>query len=167
MNENREPKKQLVAGYVKNALLWKNRNPEEMIAYNRFYFEEQLSEMENMELVDVYVDVTGHKETYKRPEMVRLLKDITEGKVNMIYSRTSGYIAANVNELCMLMEFLFEQDEMVDIYTEDEDYQFDTITNPDHQIEELRRMALSHCTLYRKAYEEWKAKLLGQMALLP
>lgn len=30
----------------------------------------------------------------------------------------------------MLMEFLFEQDEMVDIYTEDEDYQFDTITNP-------------------------------------
>lgn len=86
MNENREPKKYLVAGYVKNALLWKNRNPEEMIAYNRFYFEEQLSEMENMELVDVYVDVTGHKETYKRPEMVRLLKDITEGKVNMIYS---------------------------------------------------------------------------------
>lgn len=54
--------------------------------------------------------------------MVRLLKDITEGKVNMIYSRTSGYIAANVNELCMLMEFLFEQDEMADIYTEDEDY---------------------------------------------
>ena len=106
MNENREPKKYLVAGYVKNALLWKNRNPEEMIAYNRFYFEEQLSEMENMELVDVYVDVTGHKETYKRPEMVRLLKDITEGKVNMIYSRTSGYIAANVNELCMLMEFM-------------------------------------------------------------
>ena len=42
MNENREPKKYLVAGYVKNALLWKNRNPEEMIAYNRFYFEEQL-----------------------------------------------------------------------------------------------------------------------------
>ena len=65
------------------------------------------------------------------------------------------------------MEFLFEQDEMVDIYTEDEDYQFDTITNPDHQIEELRRMALSYCTLYRKAYEEWRAKLLGQMALLP
>ena len=56
---------------------------------------------------------------------------------------------------------------MVDIYTEDEDYQFDTITNPDHQIEELRRMALSYCTLYRKAYEEWRAKLLGQMALLP
>ena len=30
MNDNREPKKYLVAGYVKNALLWKNRNPEEM-----------------------------------------------------------------------------------------------------------------------------------------
>lgn len=167
MNNNNEPKKYLVAGYVKNALLWKNRNPEEMIAYNRLYFEEQLSGMENMELVDIYVDVTGNKETYKRPEMVRLLKDITKGRVNMIYSRTSGYIAANVNELCMLMGFLFEQDEMVDIYTEDEEYQFDTITNPDHQIEELQRMAIGYCTLYRTAYEEWKAKLLGQMALLP
>ena len=160
-------RKHLVAGYVKNALLWKNRNPEEMIAYNRFYFEEQLADRDNMELVDVYVDVTGHKETYKRPEMVRLLKDVTKGKVNMIYSRTSGYIAANVNELCMLMAFLFEQEEMVDLYTEDTDYQFDTINNPDHQIEELRRMAFNYCILYRTQYEEWKTKLLEQMALLP
>ena len=45
-------RKHLVAGYVKNALLWKNRNPEEMIAYNRFYFEEQLADRDNMELVD-------------------------------------------------------------------------------------------------------------------
>lgn len=160
-------RKHLVAGYVKNALLWKNRNPEEMIAYNRFYFEEQLADQDNMELVDVYVDVTGHKETYKRPEMVRLLKDVTKGKVNMIYSHTSGYIAANVNELCMLMAFLFEQDEMVDLYTEDTDYQFDTINNPDNQIEELRRMAFNYCILYRTQYEEWKAKLEEQMALLP
>ena len=160
-------RKHLVAGYVKNALLWKNRNPEEMIAYNRFYFEEQLADRDNMELVDVYVDVTGHKETYKRPEMVRLLRDVTKGKVNMIYSRTSGYIAANVNELCMLMAFLFEQEEMVDLYTEDTDYQFDTINNPDHQIEELRRMAFNYCILYRTQYEEWKAKLVEQMALLP
>lgn len=66
-------KKYKVAGYVKNALLWKNRNPEEMIRYNRNYFEQQFQDDDEAELVDVYIDVTGNKETYKRPEMVRLL----------------------------------------------------------------------------------------------
>lgn len=167
MNKENQKKKYLVGGYVKNALLWRNRNPEEMIAYNRFYFEEQLRDIEGMELVDVYVDVTGHKETYKRPEMIRLLKDITKGKINMIYSRTSGYIAANVNELCRLMAFLFEQDEMVDIYTEDTDYQFDTISNPDHQIEELQRMAFNYFAVYHDEYLEWRKKVLEQMDKLP
>lgn len=119
-----------VAGYVKNALLWKKRNPEEMIAYNRAYFEKQIEGADNMELVDVYVDVTGNKETYKRPEMVRLIRDVVIGKINLIYARTSGYIAANANELCMLMEFLFEQEQMVGLYTEDPVYQFDTICMP-------------------------------------
>lgn len=166
MNDNTQQKKYLVGGYVKNALLWKNRNTEDMVAYNRFYFEEQLEDKEDMQLVGVYIDVTGHKETYKRPEMVRLLRDIYDGKINMIYSRTSAYIAANVNELCMLMMFLFEMNKPIDIYTEDKDYQFDTINNPDHQVEELHRMACSYCALYHSTYEEWRTKLLAQMGLL-
>jgi len=160
-------KKYKVAGYVKNALLWKKRNPEEMLAYNRAYFEKQLEGEDNMELVDVYVDVTGNKETYKRPEMVRLLRDVMNGKVNLIYARTSGYIAANTNELCMLMKFLFEQDEMVDLFTEDPVYQFDTIDNPDNQLEELHRMADAYCNIRQDEYVSWRSKLLEQMDLLP
>ncbi len=153
-----------VGGYVKNALLWRNRNPEEMIAYNRAYFEKQIEGIENMELVDVYVDVTGHKETYKRPEMVRLISDVIKGRVNLIYARTSGYIAANANELCMLMKFLFEQKEMVDLFTEDPVYQFNTIDNIENQVEELRRMAKAYCEVYQQEYKVWKTKLEQQLA---
>ncbi len=159
-------KKYKVGGYVKNALLWRNRNPEEMIAYNRAYFEKQIQDYEDAELVDIYIDVTGYKETYKRPEMVRLIRDVLSGRINLIYSRTSAYIAANANELCMLMQFLFEQDEMVDLYTEDPDYQFNTIDNTDNQVEELRRMAKAYCEVYKKEYSEWKTKLEAQLAKL-
>jgi len=152
-----------VAGYVKNALLWKKRNPDEMIAYNRAYFERQLEGQDNMELVDVYVDVTGNKETFKRPEMVRLLRDAMLGRINLIYSRTSGYIAANTNELCMLIEFLFEQDTMIDLFTEDPIYQFNTIDNPDHQLEELHRMADAYCNIRSEEYLVWKKKLIEQI----
>ena len=156
-----------VAGYVKNALLWKNRNPEEMVRYNRRYFEEQFYNDEEAELVDVYIDVTGNKETYKRPEMVRLLRDITCGKINLIYSRTAGYIAANAYELCYLLMFLFEQKQRIDLFTEDPVYQFNTIDDYDNQLEELRRMAINYCTVYGDEYLEWKRKLLKKMEELP
>ncbi len=159
-------KKYKVAGYVKNALLWKNRNPEEMIRYNRMYFERLLENEEDMEFIDVYVDVTGHKETYKRPEMVRLIRDFMNGRINLIYARTSGYIAANAHELCMLMQFLFEHVKPIDFYTEDPDYQFNTILNEDHQLEELKRMAKAYCSVYKDDYDEWKEKLLEQISLL-
>lgn len=156
-------KKYMVAGYVKNALLWKNRNPEEMIRYNRKYFEEQFQGDDEAELVDVYIDVTGNKETYKRPEMVRLLRDITLGKINLIYARTAGYIAANAYELCYLMMFLFEQEQRVDLFTEDPVYQFNTIDDYDNQLEELRRMATNYCNLYQNEYKEWKEKLVKKI----
>ena len=152
-----------VAGYVKNALLWRNRNPEEMFAFNRQYFEQQIEGIEGMELVDVYVDVTGNKETYKRPEMVRLIRDFMNNKVNLIYARTSGYIAANAHELCMLLQFLFEQDKPIDFFTEDLDYQFDTILNADDQMEQLKRMAKAYCETYDTDYQEWKQKLMERI----
>lgn len=152
-----------VACYVKNALLWKNRDPETMIAYNRAYFERQLEDIENMELVDVYIDVTGNKETYKRPEMVRLIRDFMNGRINLIYARTSGYIAANAHELCMLMQFLFEKGKDIDFYTEDPVYQFNTIDNEDNQLQELKRMAKAYCTAYADEYREWRSKLVEKI----
>lgn len=152
-----------VAGYVKNALLWRNRNPEDMLDFNRRYFEQQLEGIEGMELVDVYVDVTGNKETYKRPEMVRLIRDFMCDRINLIYARTSGYIAANAHELCMLLQFLFEQNKQIDFFTEDLDYQFDTILNEDDQMEQLKRMARAYCETYAADYQEWKQKLMERI----
>lgn len=156
-------KKYKVGGYVKNALLWQWRNPQEMILCNRRYFEQQFDGAEDAELVDVYVDVTGKKETYKRPEMVRLIRDMIDGRINMIYSRTSGYIAADANELCLLLNFLFENIESFDLFTEDPVYQFNTIENPDNQEEELRKMAALYCSFRQKEYSEWKEKLLAKI----
>jgi len=160
-------KKYKVAGYVKNALLWKSRNPEAMIQYNRNYFEQQFADDEEAELVDVYIDVTGNKETYKRPEMVRLLRDVTLGKINLIYARTAGYIAANAYELCYLMMFLFEREQRVDLFTEDPVYQFNTIDDFDNQYEELRRMAINYCSMYQEEYADWKQKLVAKMNEIP
>ena len=156
-------KKYKVACYVKNALLWRNRNPEEMIECNRAYFEKKLSGSDTMEFVDVYVDVTGHKETYKRPEMIRLINDFMNDRINFIYARTSGYIAANAHELCMLMEFLFEQNKEINFYTEDPVYQFNTIDNNDNQLEELKRMAKAYSIAYADDYLFWKSKLTEQI----
>ena len=40
--------------------------------------------------MDVYIDITGYKETYKRPEMLRLMRDCANGKVNLIFSETKA-----------------------------------------------------------------------------
>lgn len=37
--------------------------------------------------MDVYIDITGYKETAKRPEMLRLMRDCADGKVNLILQK--------------------------------------------------------------------------------
>lgn len=48
-------KKYKVVGYVKNAILWKSKNPEAMIQYCRNYFEQKFVHDEEAELVDDYI----------------------------------------------------------------------------------------------------------------
>ena len=48
-------KKYKVVGYVKNAILWKIKNPEAMIQYCRNYFEQKFAHDEEAELVDDYI----------------------------------------------------------------------------------------------------------------
>lgn len=83
-----------VGGYVKLAKLWE-RSKDAAVAYHSSYYAEKFRDDADKRLVGVYIDITGNKEIYKRPEMVHLLKDCKKGAVNLIFSQTRAYLAAN------------------------------------------------------------------------
>ena len=91
---------------MKLAKLWE-RNAQKAIAYHNAYYAEMFGEKDSMDLVGVYVDITGQKDIKKRPEMLRLLKDCMDGKVNCIATQTKAYLAANNEEFFYLIFFLF------------------------------------------------------------
>ena len=70
-----------IGGYVKRAKL-NLRNEREIRAFHRNAIERRFGDFEDGTLVDVYIDITGYKETAKRPEMLRLMRDCADGKVN-------------------------------------------------------------------------------------
>ena len=60
-----------VGGYVKLAKLWE-RSKDAAVAYHSSYYAEKFKTDSDKKLVGVYIDITGNKEIYKRPEMVHL-----------------------------------------------------------------------------------------------
>ena len=88
-----------VGGYVKLAKLWE-RSKDAAVAYHSSYYAEKFRDDADKRLVGVYIDITGNKEIYKRPEMVHLLQDCKKGKVNLIFSQTRAYLAANTCDFC-------------------------------------------------------------------
>ena len=113
------------------------RNSEDVKAFHRGIFERRFGGFVDGTLVDVYIDITGYKETYKRPEMLRLMRDCANGKVNLIFSETKGYLAANTREFCYWLHFIFNVEQRVDIITDDSDFNINTILNEEHQREAL------------------------------
>ena len=83
-------RKYKVGGYVKLAKLWE-RSKDAAVAYHSSYYAEKFRDDADKRLVGVYIDITGNKEIYKRPEMVHLLKDCKKGAVNLIFSQTRAY----------------------------------------------------------------------------
>lgn len=77
------------------------------IAYHSSYYAEKFKDDTDKELFGVYIDITGNKEIFKRPEMVHLLRDCKKGKINLISSQTRAYLAANTCEFCFLLQYLF------------------------------------------------------------
>ena len=69
-----------VGGYVKLAKLWE-RSKDAAVAYHSSYYAEKFRDDADKKLVGVYIDITGNKEIYKRPEMVHLLKDCKNGSM--------------------------------------------------------------------------------------
>ena len=148
-----------VAGYVKLAKLWE-KNKDKAIIYHREYYVNKFFESSSFELVDVYIDITGKKETFNRQEMVRLLSDIELQKVNCIFTQTKGYLAANPQEFCYLIKLMFEFNPDLHIVTEDKEYNINTFRNEDSQKEELLNLSNHYASLNPKGYETWKQKIM-------
>lgn len=147
-----------VAGYVKLAKLWEKRR-EAAIPYHNQYYSEKYADSGEFELVGVYVDITGNKQICNRPEMMRLLKDCKDGKVDCIATQTKGYLAADTREFCYLFKLLRDFGSGIDLITEDKDYNIDTIKNAENQLQELIRMAEKYISLNPGDFAEWKKQI--------
>lgn len=143
-----------IGGYVKRAKL-NLRNEREIRAFHRNAIERRLGDFEDGTLVDVYIDITGYKETVKRPEMLRLMRDCADGKVNLIFAETKGYLAANTREFCYWLHFIFNLEERVDIITDDDQFNINTILNADKQREALIKMAEDYIYLNPPDHQKW------------
>ena len=63
-------RKYKVGGYVKLAKLWE-RAKDAAVAYHSSYYAEKFRDDADKRLVGVYIDITGNKEIYKRPERLQ------------------------------------------------------------------------------------------------
>lgn len=143
-----------IGGYVKRAKL-NLRNEREIRAFHRNAIERRFGDFEDGTLVDVYIDITGYKETAKRPEMLRLMRDCADGKVNLIFAETKGYLSANTREFCYWLHFIFNLKERVDIITDDDKFNINTILNADKQREALIKMAEDYIYLNPPDHQKW------------
>ena len=153
MNENYR-----VAGYVKLAKLWE-RKREEAITLHKEYYKEKFKAVPNMELTNVYIDITGRKEIWKRPGMLQLLGDCKSKRINCIATQTKAYLAANTEDFFFVIHYLFTLPNRIDLITEDADYNINTIENAEQQREELLAAAKKYISVEPNRYLEWLYKI--------
>lgn len=154
-----------IGGYVKRAKL-NLRNSDDIRSFHKSVYEEKYGSVTDGELVDVYIDITGYKETAKRPEMLRLMRDCADGKINLIVAETRGYLAANTREFCYWLNFIFCLPNRVDILTDDEQFNINTLRNEDHQREALEKMAQDYIYLNPPDHSKWLAEVVVAIANL-
>lgn len=118
-----------------------------MWIYHSSYYAEKFRDDADKRLVGVYIDITGNKEIYKRPEMVHLLQDCKKGIVNLIFSQTRAYLAANTCDFCFLLKYLFDIPMRVDVVTDDDDQRIDTILDVDNQRQSLKELAEKYTSI--------------------
>jgi len=147
--------KKIVAGYVKLAKLWE-KNRDKAVTYHYEYYSGKFADNSEYELFDVYIDITGQRNIRKRPEMVRLLKDCSDGKIDVIATQTRAYLAASNAEFCCLLYYLFNLSRRIDIVTEDEYLNINTILDEENQRTALSKMASDYTKVYPAEYETWK-----------
>ena len=143
-----------VGAYVKLAKLWEKKRTE-ATEYHRNYYRKKFESTEDMSLYGVYIDITGKKEIYNRPGMVRLMKDCQMAKVDCIATQTKAYLAANTEEFFFLVHFLFKLPHRIDIVTEDQEYNINTIKNTDAQRNALKATADKYVGIEPARYDDW------------
>ena len=154
-----------VGGYVKLAKLWE-RKREEAIQLHEKYYKEMFRETPNMELVDVYIDITGNKNIWKRPGMLQLIKDCQKKKINCVATQTKAYLAANTEDFFFVIYFLFTMPSRIDLVTEDADYNINTIINAEQQREELLAAAKKYISVEPARYLEWVNKVEDKLSMM-
>ena len=155
-----------VAGYVKLAKLWEKQK-ESAVPYHQEYYRKMFDGSEVFEFVGLYIDITDKKDIYRRKEMVRLISDCVDGKVDCIAALTKGYLARNMQDFSYLFKYLMDaRNGQIDFITEDEHdeedhsgFYIDTIKNEDDQKGALREMVEELTSLYPDSYRKWKEKV--------
>lgn len=155
-------KKIKVAGYAKLAKLWDKRR-EDALLYHQKYYADKYADSDKYELTGVYVDITGNRQIAKRSEMIRLLRECKDGKVECIAVRTKGYLAADTREFCYLFKILRGFGNGVDVITEDKEYNIDTIVNAENQLQELIKMAEKYISLNPNDFKKWYAAIMNEI----
>ena len=148
-----------VGGYVKLAKLWE-RNKADAIQYHKAYYRDKLSSASDSTLVDVYIDITGKKEIWKRSGMIRLIRDCQMGRINCIATQTKAYLAANTEEFFFLLYILFGMNDRIDLITEDQDYNINTLVNADNQREALFETSRKYISVEPARYKEWLSRVI-------
>ena len=147
-----------VAGYVKLAKLWERKKDDSISLHNEYYIEKYKDDP-NMELQSVYIDITGNKEIWKRIEMLCLMRDCVEDRIDCIATQTKAYLAANTEDFFFLIHYLFTLPNRIDLITEDKDYNINTIINRENQREALLSAAQKYISVEPQRYIEWVKKI--------
>ena len=94
------------------------------------------------------------------------MRDCAEGKVNLIFAETKGYLAANTREFCYWLHFIFNLGDRVDIITDDDQFNINTIMNEERQREALIKMAEDYIYLNPPDHQKWLSGVVSAIANL-
>ena len=151
-----------VGAYVKLAKLWERKRTE-AVRYHKDYYAVKYSNNPNLRLFGVFIDITGNKEIWKRPQMIQLLLECRHGHINCIATQTKAYLAANTEDLFFLLHYLFSLKNRIDIVTEDPQYNINTIVNAESQRENLIAAASKYASVESARYVSWINDLSAAM----
>lgn len=151
-----------VGAYVKLAKLWERKRTE-AIAYHKEYYDVKYSNNPDTRLCGVFIDITGNKEIWKRPQMIQLLLECKYGHINCIATQTKAYLAANTEDLFFLLHYLFGLKNRIEIVTEDPQYNINTIINAESQRENLIAASSKYASVESTRYVSWINELSAAM----
>ena len=154
-----------VGAYVKLAKLWERKRAEAE-KYHKDYYAVKYADNPDVELKGVFIDITGKKEIWRRPQMIQLLMECRAADVNCIVSQTKAYLAANTEDFFFLIHYLFSFPHRIDIVTEDPNYNINTIANEESQKENLMAAATKYVRIEGERYVRWLNEISAAMEMM-